>query len=490
MITPTQNSGRGQITPHISRNEYDMTHLKTIFERRICIALAHISLISSMLLTCSHETTLTESSNEGFAELTDTPVVAVLNVNVIPMDEERIVAGQNVVIRDGLITDIGPVDQVMVPDSALEIDGTGRYLMPGLADMHIHIGGTTTEVRNDHILYLANGITTVREMWGDQQTLAEREAGASGLFGPTIYAASPGMDGPGGPWAGFTAPITSVDQAISTVRQHHAAGFDFIKVYNLLAPAIYQAIVDEATALDIRVVGHVPQAVGLEASLAAQQASMEHLLGFSIGASSTGSIINGTMDLARVRALAEISRDAAGWHTPTLFVTPIGREKIREIRSSPEFRYLSPSKTQSYFNGFFQGLTTSLAQRAEANMKAVTKIIRNTGGNLLLGTDAGFGYMIPGFSIHDELRIMFEAGLTPYEVLSACTSDAARFLQGQDLFGTVAVGMRADLLLLESNPLENLDNVRNRVGVMVRGQWLPEEWLQTRLREIAASYGN
>ncbi len=211
--------------------------------------------------------------------------VAFVNVNIVPMDADRVLESQTVLVgREGIVQ-IGPTDQVAIPDSALRIDGTGQYLLPGLADMHVHwTSNTTSELRNDNFLFLANGVTTIRVMWGSNFALRRRDEIIQGLApGPTVYIASPGMDGPGGPWN--TPAVTTTSQAQQTVRQYKADGYDFIKVYNALQPSIYRAIIDEARAQNIRVVGHVPGAVGVETVLASGQASLEHFIGFRLAAS-------------------------------------------------------------------------------------------------------------------------------------------------------------------------------------------------------------
>ncbi len=412
--------------------------------------------------------------------------VAFVNVNIVPMDADRMLESQTVLVgREGIVQ-IGPTDQVAIPDSALRIDGTGQYLLPGLTDMHVHwTANTTSELRNDNFLFLANGVTTIRVMWGSNFALRRRDEIIQGLaLGPTVYIASPGMDGPGGPWN--TPAVTTTSQAQQTVRQYKADGFDFIKVYNALQPPIYRAIIDEARAQNIRVVGHVPGAVGIETVLASGQASLEHFIGFRLAASSP--FTGGTLDLAEIARLAALSRDAGAWHTPTNTVDGLSRSDVRRIRNSEAMQYMSPGMTEFIVNGFYQGFADEVAAREKANHHVLTRTIHEASGRVLIGTDAGFGYMIPGFSIHDELQSFVDAGLTPYEALEAATSGAARFLEAEDVFGIVAEGFRADLLLVQANPLDDLAHLQRRSGVMVRGQWFSEDEIQQRLEAINLSY--
>ncbi len=415
--------------------------------------------------------------------------VAFVNVNVVPMDAEGLLERHTVVVRDGRIAELGPADSIEIPSDAERIEAEGWYLMPGLAEMHTHFGSDDRDWEKDLFLFLANGVTTVREMWG-QVRLRWREAIASGAaLGPRLYVASPGMDGAGGHWTSVTPPVTTPEQARRMVAYYRALGYDFIKVYTDLTLEVYQAILEEARAQGIRVVGHVPTRVGLANALAAGQASIEHLYGFGDVASSTGWMTTGVLDETRLRELAALVREAGVWVTPTLAVSLVSLGQVSALLQRPEMRYVSPA-----LKGGFAHPTQTPPSRDlslyEANSKQVLKILHDCGVKLLLGVDSGFWYMLPGFSIHDELRLRVEAGLTPYQVLRMGTANVAEFLQSQDHAGVVAAGKRADLLLLQGNPLEDVRNVNRRVGVMVGGQWLSEEWLRERLEEIARSYGN
>jgi imidazolonepropionase-like amidohydrolase len=406
------------------------------------------------------------------------------------MDAERVLERHTVVVRDGRIAEVGPAESVEVPADAERLEAEGWYLMPGLADMHLHLSGGSPHWANDLFLFLANGVTTVREMWGAPQYLGWREAIARGaVLGPTFLLASPGLDGAGGHFASLTPSVTTPGQARQAVAYYRALGYDYIKVYSDLTLEVYTAILEEARAQGIKVVGHVPSRVGLSNVLAAGQYSIEHLYGFGDVASSTGWMMTGVLDETRLRELAALVREAGVWVTPTLAVSLVSLGQVSTMWQRPEMRYVSPA-----LKGWFAHPAQSSPNRDlalyEANSKQVLKILHDCGVKLLLGVDSGFRYMLPGFSIHDELRLRVEAGLTPYQVLRMGTANVAGFLDSQDYAGTVAVGKRADLLLLQGNPLEDVRNVSRRVGVMVNGQWLSEESLRERLEEIARSYGN
>ena len=207
----------------------------------------------------------------------DSPaVVAFVNVNVIPFDRERILGAQTVIVRDGRITQIGPASNVKVPDGALKIDGRGKYLMPGLADMHVHLypgAGQQNDLASQQLqLFLANGVTTVRNMIGKPEHLLLRDRVAKGeLPGPTIYTAGP-------PMLGNTVPTPA--DAERAVTEQKKAGYDFIKVHEGLSPETYAAIVATAKRVGIPFAGHVTATVGLKRALEARQTSIEHLDGY------------------------------------------------------------------------------------------------------------------------------------------------------------------------------------------------------------------
>ena len=414
--------------------------------------------------------------------------VAFVDVNVIPMDSEVVLSGQTVLVHGDRIEAVGPVDQIAVPDGTFRIEGQGRYLMPGLTDMHVHLTSQTfANLRNDFMLFLANGVTTIRVMWGSGGMVAERDRIEQGeILGPTLLVASPGLDGPGGTWTASTPPVSTPDEARTRVAEHVATGYDFIKVYNDLSRTVYDAIVDESRTLGIPVVGHVPGAVGIQRVQDAGQLTLEHFIGLKLIASDP--FTAGNLDMPRIADLVTRSRDAGVWHTPTITVDALSQARSQEIRGGREIEGVSPGMRSFFNDGFYHGLNASLADREAANHQAITRTIRDVGGGLLVGTDAGFGWMLPGYSIHDELRHFVEAGLTPYETLRAATSDPARSVGLAEEFGRVAAGLRADLLLLAPNPLGDAARVRDMSGVMVRGRWLSRGMLDQTIDDITASY--
>jgi len=412
-------------------------------------------------------------------------VVAFVNVNVVPMDRERILPRQTVIVRADRISEIGPADTTDIPEGALQIDGSDKYLMPGLADMHVHIWEDYQRT-----LFIANGVTTVRNMWGAEYALKLRERIKKGkLIGPTIYTAGPLIDGGPPIWPTSTVVETS-EQAAQVVAEHKKAGYDFIKVYSRLSLECYDAIVKAAAKHRIPVVGHVPGAVGLERVLAANQYGVEHLSGYSSILTVEDSPSWEQIDEKRIPHIARVTREAGTWNCVTLILRQArlvskGAEQDREF---PHMNYVPPRIKQRWFER--RRYSDPNRRRRVSNRKQMTKALHDAGARILLGSDTPNAYVVPGFSLHQELRILVDAGLTPYEAIKAGTRDAAECLGELDEFGTISAGLRADLILIEDNPLEDVSDAARRIGVMVRGRWFPQSDLQAMLEALVIKHAN
>ena len=424
------------------------------------------------------------------------PVTAFVNVNLIPMDSDRVLESQTVIIRDGVIEMLGNSKQVQIPDDALVFNGQGKFLMPGLVDMHVHI-----QNENDLILFIANGITSVRNMWGNTgkmllfgfpDQLALRKQIKQGLlFGPTIYSAGPIMEG--SPSFHPMAEVFSTPKSGSeSVTWQKTQGYDFIKVYDHLLPDVYQAILETARIEGIPVVGHVPFAIGLDGVLTSGQLTIEHLTGYIDPDAAEFIIPENQLDAYAIKTL-----ESSVWNVVTLSEYPKSKETpegFERLKNQPGIKFISPGTRM--FTPFLY-LMTSKSHTYEgsdypehiANLnRRMVAALHEAGAGILLGTDAAQAYHIPGFSIHEELAYLVDAGLSPYEAIEAGTRNAALILGKSDEFGTIETGKRADLILLEGNPLEDVGNIQNRAGVMVRGRWLTEEQLQSMLDGLVKSY--
>lgn len=405
--------------------------------------------------------------------------IAIVNVNVIPMSSERVTAGQTVIVEDGIIRSIENVDAVAVPAGATVIDGTDRYLMPGLAEMHAHVTGTATSERLFK-LFLANGVTTIRGMLGRPSHLELRTELATGrVTGPRLITSGPSFNG---------NSVSGADDGANKVREQHAAGYDFIKIHPGLTRDEFVAVADTANELGMPFAGHVPASVGLPLALDKGIATIDHLDGYmaalmpaNFDASGGfggffGVMLAGQAVDSKIGELVSATVDAgvANVATESLFEQWVSAEPAADIGARPEMRYASESAVNQWIRTKNEtvnerGFDPAVAARAIEIRRRLIREIHEAGGVLLLGSDAPQVFNVPGFSIHRELELMVAAGLTPYEALQTGTTAAAAFL-GLDT-GAVEVGRPADLVLLDANPLADITNSHRVHGTLVQGRW-------------------
>lgn len=420
---------------------------------------------------------------------------AFVNATVLPMTSETLVPGQTVVVQSGRIVAMGP--NLQLADGVERIDATGKYLMPGLAEMHGHYpqDAEGQGTRDILFLYVANGVTRVRGMQGGPQHLPLKAAiERRDVLGPALWVSAPMLHG---------RTVTSADQAAALVREAKAAGFDHLKVHEELSPAVYDAIASTAKEVGITFSGHVSNYVGLEAALAKGQRTIDHLDNYlealvenraaveKLDLFGLGRLAN-QIDESRLDAIVRATVDAGAGVVPTMALWEVlfgsrSGEQWKALR--PEIAYM-PGETVSrwvadtdqrvqQFGSDPAAIASILALR-----RRTLKALNDAGVPILLGTDSPQVFSVPGFSIHHEMALMVASGMTPYEVLHAGTRAVAEFYGQTDDFGTVAAGQRADLVLLNANPLENVAHVADTAGVMVNGQWIARAAIDERLAEI------
>ena len=416
----------------------------------------------------------------------DAAVTAFTHVAVIPMDRERIERDQTVVVRGDRIVAVGPASRVAVPTGARRIDGRGKYLLPGLAEMHGHVPPPTAppqQIENVLFLYVANGITTVRGMLGAPGQLELRERAKRGdVVSPNLYLAGPSFNG---------NSVSSPADAERMVREQKLQGWDLLKVHPGLTRDEYDTMARTAREVGMRFGGHVPADVGLLHAIEMGQETFDHLDGY-IEHLRGG---EGPLDSAALADVVRRTREAGAWVVPTsaLWETLLGVTPLDTLRAFPELRYMPPQTVQAWVAAHQSRLTspqldTAVSRRIAENRVALLRALHRGGVRVLMGTDAPQQFSVPGFSLHRELRKMAESGLSPYEILVTGTRNVGAYFAPSDRFGTVAPGQRADLLLVDGDPLASLGNLARRSGVMVRGRWLAESEIQQGLARIAASY--
>jgi imidazolonepropionase-like amidohydrolase len=424
-------------------------------------------------------------TSHGFAE-SGVSVTAFVDVTVIPMDRSGTVPNQTVIVRGDRIVEISPAGAAKIPEGARRISGTGKFIMPGLGEMHGHnppLGSSQDFVETVYFLFVANGVTTVRSMLGWPGQLELREKVSRGeMIGPTLYLAGPSFSG---------ASIRSGAQAEQRVREQKAEGWDLLKVHPGLKRDHYDAMARTAKEVGIRFAGHIPADVGLKHAIEMGQETIDHLDGYIEYLSAT----NAAIDTAKLAEAVKFTRDSGAWVIPTmcLWETILGSADAAKMSAYDELKYMPPDMVEQWKNGYKRmtenpGFNKTRARHVADNRKVLLKALNDGGVKILFGTDAPQQFSAPGFSIHREIKAMAEAGMRPDEILKSATKTVGEYLGDKDRFGIVAPEYRADLLLLSANPLIDASNISRRAGVMVRGRWFEESEIQERLTKIARSY--
>jgi imidazolonepropionase-like amidohydrolase len=403
----------------------------------------------------------------------------------------------DVLVRDGKIVAITAAGKSAA--GAQVIEGNGRFLIPGLSEMHAHVPPPEKQraLAEDYLrLYVANGVTSIRGMLGAPWHIALRSEIASGkVLGPRFFAGAPSLNGD-------TAP--DVATAVRLVREYQAAGFDFLKLHPGLKREVFDAIVTTSREVHIEFAGHVSEAVGIEHALEARQSAVDHLDGYLEGMVDPecrgqrdggffGVELVDCMNPARIAPLVELTLASGTWNiaTQTLldkFVAPPAND-AEALRRRPEMKYMAPTTAQNWMRALANWGRDSVApEKAQRFIELRRQLLRSlyeAGAPLMIGSDSPQVFNVPGFATHDELGAFVRAGIPPRAALQAATLGPARFFGHEREFGSIEVGKAADLVLLEANPLDAIDNTRRIAGVMLRGRWLSRADLDRMLGEVA-----
>jgi imidazolonepropionase-like amidohydrolase len=451
------------------------------------------------------------------------PALLIAHVNVIDATGAPPQADRAVLIVDGRIAGIGDPEKTPMPPGAQLIDGRGKFLIPGLWDMHVHLLRRGWPEAYFPLL-IANGVTGMRDMGGnfsfDEIAQLRREIASGHRLGPQFVAAGPILDGPYPQLPSISVVVADAAAAYTQVDLLAQQGADFIKVYNRLSREAYFAIATEAAKQHIPFAGHVPFSVSAREASDAGQSSIEHLFNVlfacssredelmrikarSLASDESGErqslrrlYLHGVLDSYSEPRCAELYTHFVRnqtWQTPTLVQRRAFAYPDASLAADPNRRYV-PRAMRALWDPQqdrrLQGRDADdedMQRRYYEKDRALIAPMRRAGVGILAGTDAGDPFSIPGFSLHQELQMLVDAGLTPMEALQSATRNAAQFLHREAQFGTIAPGLRADLLLLDRNPLADIRNTQAIAAVIVGGRYLRREDLDRLLLQAQAA---
>jgi imidazolonepropionase-like amidohydrolase len=416
-------------------------------------------------------------------------------VNVIPMNEEKVIKNQDVVVQNGIITAIGESGKVKYGKNARVIDANGKYLMPGLAEMHAHVPPVDDiePMKEVLTLFLCNGITTIRGMLGHPRHLELRSKIQSGeIIGPHFYTSGPSFNG---------NSVKTPEAGAEMVRNQKQAGYDFLKLHPGLTKENFAAIAKTAKEVNIPFAGHVSFDVGVWRAIEAGYASIDHLDGFveslvpgmdTIKEQQAGAFamfIAKNADEKRIPSLMKGLKEKNIWVVPTQALAERWFSPDKDADAfarEPEMIYMKEETLKNWITNK-KNLMANPNYKAEDIKKFVEirkKLIyecQRSGVGLLLGSDGPQVFNVPGFSVHHELKYMVDAGLTPYQAIQSGTVNVAKYFKLPNS-GMIKTGYVSDMVLLDANPLENIENTKKITGVMLGNNWLARDKIKTDLK--------
>lgn len=444
----------------------------------------------------------------GGAQSSQAPVLSIVNVTIIDVKGGPPLVHRTVVVRNGKIEEIRYSTEFKGKPPGLQVNGTGKFLIPGLWDMHVHIAFGDWFPNAGEItlpLFIANGITGVRDMGSDLEVLQQwrKEITAGSRIGARIVMAGPMLDGPKPRFPASIAISTPEDgrRAVDDLKRR---GVDFIKLQSLIPREAVFAIADEAKKQEIPFVGHVPDSVRASEMSAAGQKSFEHLIGIFEGASpleeefvkgapkGPGKFLASYVPDRAAKLLALLAKNQT-WQCPTLVWERGGNLiELGDFGKDPRAKYVPAYWKEVTWKRFTEEIrhefnTDDFATRRRFVEKElqVVKAMHDAGIPFLAGTDTPPGvYIFPGFSLHEELQRFVAAGFTPLEALQTATLNSAKFLGRENELGTIEKGKLADLVLLEANPLDDIRNTQRIAGVIANGQYFSRSDLDKMLAKV------
>lgn len=426
------------------------------------------------------------------------------NVHLVTMENDQVKKNQSILVEDGKIKQILPSSQSVQNADITKIDGKGAYVYPGLAEFHSHIpvaqNGDTQLQEEAMWLYLANGVLRVRGMIGHASHLPLKERIEAGeIPGPRLFLSGPSFSG---------SSVSSAQQAAQMVKDEKAAGYDHLKLHPGLEMDEFLAISTTAKELDIPFGGHVSLAVGLEASLKGGYKSIEHMDGYiealipdysrvldpKIAGPFTMLLVK-EADLSKLPALVQMTLDTKAWIAPTLtlFDRYFGFKPAEEYRNIPEMKYMSAQQVQNWINA--KTPYEEAGVLTEENVKPYLEFrnmlfmkLHEAGVPILMTSDSPQVFNVPGFSIHHEIELMSEAGMSNYEILKSGSVNPAKYFEEDGQWGVIKTGASADFVMVENNPLEDLETLKNPLAVMMKGDYYDQAKLKAELAKIEANH--
>ncbi|GHM99395.1 amidohydrolase [Cytophagales bacterium WSM2-2] len=413
------------------------------------------------------------------------------------MDREVVLENYDVVVKDGKVKAMGKSQSVKFDKAALVVDAKGKYLIPGLAEMHAHVPpiDDINPMKEVLMLFALNGVTTVRGMLGHPRHLELRKKIEEGeIMGPKLYTSGPSFNG---------NTVKSAEEGIRMVKEQKAAGYDFLKLHPGLSRENFDAIVKTANEVKIPFAGHVAWDVGIWHAIESNYKSVDHLDQFVEGlipnvketketdAGFMAIYIANKADESIIPKLMAGLRDHHIWVVPTQTLAEgwLSSEiTTAECAALPEMKYMDPATAKRWAEA--KDRSTNDPRYKKENFPAFLKLRRKlilecqkNGVGLLLGSDAPQVYNVPGFSIHRELKSMVNSGLTPFQALQAGTVNVARYFDRSNS-GSVKEGNVSDLVLLNANPLTDISNTSQIAGVMLNNRWLSREFIDAELKKL------
>lgn len=440
---------------------------------------------------------LTVVSYAQSTEAPDNREVVFEDVNVVTMINDQVKEHQTVVAKNGKVTAIGPVKKVKFSKDAIVIDGKGKFLIPGLAEMHGHVPpiDDMQPMKDVLALFAINGITTVRGMLGHPKHLELRSMVQRGeIVSPHFYTTGPSING---------MSVTSPEAGAEMVRQQKKAGYDFLKMHPGLSRAKFDSIAATANKVRIPFAGHVSFGVGVWRAIEAGYSSIDHLDGFIEGLvpgietmveQQTGPFglqVADKADTSKIPQLMRALKSKNIWVVPTQSLAErwfSPHYTSDDFRKDPNLKYMSANTVNQWINSKENLMNDPNynVSKAEYFVKLRRKLIlecQKNGIGLLLGCDAPQIFNVPGFSTHNELEYLVKSGLTPFEALKTGTVNVAKYLNVKNS-GTIEVGSVSDLILLNGNPLQDINQVRAQSGVLIGTRWMDKTFIDNELKRL------